>query len=253
MLPQLALLTVPIPSILLLALLTLYHLTPLLSLLPNLHLMPLLHRLSTIIPHPRKRNLPREFFNLPPRAGPPSEIEDVYVIGIRGKVMLLLLAQATLSLGCGWAYLATSPVPKGMNDGLGAWWQSLLAALAVTPLPATVFALTLYSRGGITHHSILRRILPLSTVLVVAASGVTAGVASRSSFILLAITSLFTACILLASAGGLTSKLQGSPIRGQIRLSASPELQSPERIKVMTDGESWLTSPCESPLRSPQC
>lgn len=82
MIHQAVLFALPVPSALLLLLLGLYHLTPLLELLPNLKLTSsLVVKLSTIIPHPRK-NLPREFFNLPPRPEDASKSKILSLIHI---------------------------------------------------------------------------------------------------------------------------------------------------------------------------
>ncbi|KIR68727.1 hypothetical protein I314_01151 [Cryptococcus bacillisporus CA1873] len=105
----------PIPSALILFSLLLYHLTPLLALVSNLPVP--LHKLSTIIPHPKRaRNLPREFFNLPPRSGSPHHADSTVTLGeigarlgVRGKLMLLLICKGAISLMVGWAALNVQP------------------------------------------------------------------------------------------------------------------------------------------------
>ncbi|ADV22034.1 hypothetical protein I305_03892 [Cryptococcus gattii E566] len=100
----------PIPSALILFSLLLYHLTPLLALVSNLPVP--LHKLSTIIPHPKRaRNLPREFFNLPPRPGSPNHADSTIGarLGVRGKLMLLLICQGAISLMAGWPTLNLQP------------------------------------------------------------------------------------------------------------------------------------------------
>ena len=239
-LPRVILLALPVPSTLVLLLLTLYHLTPLLALLPNIHLLPLLHRVSTIIPHPRRpRNLPREFFNLPPRPdtpASPSPLDDV-TLGVRGKVVLVLSAMGMVSLGAGWGYLAGHS---------GSW---CLVALAAIPLPACISILTLFYlckwKGGITHSTIFSRILPISTGIL---GIITAACAtSQAPHILLATTSFLTASILVLSGiGGWRVYLAPKgPI--QLRQTPSPEPR-PEMgrgLEDLRDSDSWLTSPCE--------
>ncbi|KIR75482.1 hypothetical protein I310_00174 [Cryptococcus deuterogattii CA1014] len=105
----------PILSALILFSLLLYHLTPLLALVSNLPVP--LHKLSTIIPHPKRaRNLPREFFNLPPRPGSPNHADSTLSLGeigarlgVRGKLMLLLICEGAISLVAGWVALSLQP------------------------------------------------------------------------------------------------------------------------------------------------
>ena len=255
MLPSIVLITLPIPFVLLLILLTLYHLTPLLTLLPNLHLVPLLHRLSTVIPHPRKRNLPREFFNLPPRPGTPA-IDDVYLIGIRGKVILLLLINAALSLGFGWGFLLSQNTGLGgvegestVDDSVGRLEWCILA-MSATPLPSTLFALSSFaaSAHGITHETIFRKITPISLVPTFVVVILVASLPSHTTVILLNSSSLLVFSNVALACGGLIRKLKRQ-YRGHIRL-ASPEStcateKGLKELRIMKDSDSWLTSPCK--------
>jgi hypothetical protein len=132
--------TLPIPCIILLLLLTCYHLTPLLQLIS--HLTPRLSKLANLIPNPRRRNLPREFFNLPPRPEDNIDSSDVLsaasVLGVRGKLMLLLIGQATVALAAGWTYLM-------LGASIGSRAGGGLLAISIIPLPATILVLALFT------------------------------------------------------------------------------------------------------------
>lgn len=241
LLPQIVLLTVPVPFIILLLLISLYHLTPLLSLLPNIHLVPLLQNLSTIIPRP-KRNLPREFFNLPPRPSSPSTqatLDDLRVLSVRGKVVLLLSAHAVLNLACGWGFLAS-----------GEGWA--LAGIASTGLPSAVAALAVFSvyrpgwgkwmkGGGITHETVFTRIAPVSMVPVLLTTVIAAAAGDVAPKIILGISTLLVSIIVIASmVGGYRTYIRP---QGPIRL-ASPDTESINDSREISD---WLTEPCTSP------
>ena len=243
-LPKIVLITVPIPAVILLLVLTLYHLTPLLTLVPDIHLTPLLQRLSTIIPHP-KRNLPREFFNLPPRPGTPtaSLLAEIGVLGIRGKVILLLCGYASISLAFGWAFLA----------GETGWWA---ASVASTAIPSIIGTLALFSicssdsskrdltdrllcGGGINHSNVFSRILPLGAVVPVFVTVIAAAVPTIAPFFILACTSLMVATTTVGSVKGLLNKGKREQ-PGQIRLP-TPEHEAPPVEQVVVNDESWLT------------
>ena len=242
-LPQIVLLIIPVPFFLLLLVIGSYHLTPLLCLLPNIHLVPLLHRLSTVIPSPN-RNLPREFFNLPPRPTSPStgilSQEDVRVLSVRGKVALVLTAYAILSLTCGWAFLASG----------GAFWP--LAAMASTGVLSAVAILSVFTisrpsssgwlvgKGGVTHDTVFPRILPISLVPVVLAATVSAAGADVGPKAILGIASLLVVVTLGCSIAGL--RKARSP-RAGIRLGSADAEEADESGTVE---ESWLSSFCKS-------
>jgi hypothetical protein len=263
------LLTVPIPATILLVLLTCYHLTPLLSLLP--HLTPFLRRLANLIPHPgRARNLPREFFNLPPRpeddASSINSLKVGSVLGVRGKLMLLLLAQSTVSIACGWAFLM-------INDGYTAG-TAILLALSIIPLPSLVVTLALFVAlqhqigqrhysvdsnirravfrgGGITHDTLYPRILPFSLFPVIVATVTCASVPVSAGWVILAFScALFGTTLILA----LISRVQTRRglLQGAIRLrstspGASSEVSHEGDIGVLRekDVDDWVSSPGE--------
>ena len=267
------LLTIPVPFLILLALLTCYHLTPLLTLLP--HLTPLLRKLADLIPHPgRPRNLPREFFNLPPRPeADASSINDNpragTVLGVRGKLMLLLLGQTTVSLGCGWAFLMLQD--RGYTAG-----TAILLALSVLPLFSTVSVLGLFMAspyqatryyfvdsslrrmllkgGGITHDTLNSRVLPISLVPVVLGSIISAAIPLHAHLVVLAIAGGLTGSTLIA-AGVSRLYARRHLSQGAIRLrSSSPGLTSEAtsqeaEVNVLRekDVEDWVSSPGKLP------
>lgn len=267
------LLTVPIPFIILLALLTCYHLTPLLTLLP--HLTPNLRKLADLVPHPRRpRNLPREFFNLPPRpdddAASINSLRVGSVLGVRGKLMLLLLGQATLSVSCGWAFLL-------MDDGYTAG-TAILLALSILPLPSTICVLALFTAspyqaqryysvdsnfrrmslkgGGITHGTLYPRILPLSIVPVVLGSIIAAAIPSHAHYAILGISGGLIGSTMVAAVISRTGARRHLG-QGAIRLrSSSPDMTSEvsqeAEVNVLRekDVEDWLSSPGEFCPRS---
>lgn len=241
-LPRIILLTVPAPFIILLLLIALYHLTPLLTLLPNIHLVPLLQRLSTLIPRP-KRNLPREFFNLPPRPVSPSTqttLDDLRVLSVRGKVVLLLSVHAGVSLICGWAFLTTgSEDPK---------WA--LAGVASTALPGALAVLVSFAvyrptwnewtrGGGITHETVFIRIAPYSVIPVVLTTIGAAAAGDIAPKVILAFSSLLVGIIVVGSlVGGCQTYFRRG---GPIRLS-TPDEEDNETSQDISD---WLTEPCK--------
>lgn len=263
------LLTIPIPFMILLALLTCYHLTPLLTLLP--YLTPSLRKLADLIPHPgRPRNLPREFFNLPPR--PEDDASSINnnpeagtVLGVRGKLMLLLLGQTTVSIGCGWGFLMLQD--EGYTAG-----TAILLTTSVLPLFSTVSVLGLFMAspyqatryysvdsnirrmvlkgGGITHDTLYSRVLPISIVPVVLGSIVSAVIPKRAHLVVLAITGALTGSTLIA-AGVSRSCARQHLSQGAIRLrSSSPGLASEAtsqeaEVNVLRekDVEDWVSSP----------
>lgn len=242
-LPQIVLDTVPIPSIILLLVVGLYHITPLLTLLPNVHLSPLLHSLSTLIPTPR-RNLPRAFFDLPPRSAMPSKValEGLSVLSIRDKVILLLSGQSIVGLSCGWAYLAYGsgwPLVAVASTGT----LSAIASLSVFSLyrPPSGDSGWLMRGGGITHATIFGRILPLSLVAPVVATASSAAGSPAAPYVVLGISSgLVVVCIVSSMVVGY--RLYVTPKKGALRLDSS---EAQVRDAPGTIEDSWLTEPCK--------
>lgn len=260
------LLTIPIPFVLLLVLLICYHLTPLLTLLP--HLTPSLSKLANLIPHPRRpRNLPREFFNLPPRPeDDASSINGLHVgsvLGVRGKLMLLLLAQTTVSIACGWAFLMVG----GTNYTSG---TAILLAISILPLPSTVATLAVFTAcphrpsqrhysvdsllrrkllrgGGITHDTLFARILPFSLIPVTLGFSVAAAMPQYAGLIVLGISGAMVAST-LALAVASQFRTRRHLAQGAIRLrSSSPGVTSGQSDNtgelIEKDIEDWVTSP----------
>lgn len=251
MLPQLVLITLPIPSLLLLLMVGLYHLTPLLSLLPNIHLIPLLHHLSTLVPYPSKsrRNLPREFFNLPPRPNSPStqatlgSLTNIRVLGIRQKVILVFALTGLWSLISGWVFLTVNT---------GGWW---LLAMSVMPIPSLIATMGIFAiikgtrpefgstisrimgKGGISHSTIFSRILPLSTIPTILTTVVSAAIPRAGRWVILAFSSLVVGCVLTVSAIMGYRALSTKSTVGPVHLDADEVEEEPE-------GD-WLTEPCE--------
>lgn len=258
MIPLLVLSLVPIPSAALLLLLTVYHLTPLLG--PFQSSTPLLEKLSGIIPHPRRpSNLPREFFNLPPRPSSPSayRVTASALLGIRGKVVLLLSAQASLSIACGWAWIISRD------------HHVVLLALSLIPLSSGVFTLCLFSalhrprgdwdagnsskirkalfgKAGVTH-SAFPAITAYSSFITLLIAVVT-GVAPHGNKILLGATSLLVVSTVTLSL------LAPRHHRGTQRIRLASPSPSPvekrymptpthDELEAMRDGDSWLESP----------
>jgi hypothetical protein len=264
-LPSIVLVTLPIPSLLLLTLVTLYHLTPLLAYLPNIHLIPSLQRLSTVIPRPKRaRNLPREFFNLPPRPNSPSgrgsEYDDIYILSVRGKIILLLAIQCFISLSVGWAFLTQREE--------GHWW---MVAISSTLVPSTIMALCtfhladrsttrfgrfIFDAGGIDHSTIFARILPASLAMTGFVTVICAAAPSIGDAVIMAFLSLVLFGTLIMSVFGARRAYQAKQ-RGGIRLYGSEERVGEEANPAdPTDfnQDSWVTSPCEfvSSLNSSQ-
>ncbi|WWD08100.1 hypothetical protein V865_006211 [Kwoniella europaea PYCC6329] len=264
MIPSILLSTLPIPSFILLLLITLYHLTPLLNMLPNL--TPSLQKLSSIIPHPKKsRNLPREFFNLPPRPGSPSSHktndENTSIrgrLGVRGSLMIILLVEALLSLATGWYYLSTTNVattnaPEGGvpigNCGLVATSLVLLpSTLAFLSLFSILSKPTLYHRhtpatstsrirkvifrnGGITHSTLLPRILPFSILSSTITIIISSVLPSCGGYVILGYTSL---CLMIVLGSGMIGmwRMITKPREGLIRLRGESRMSLYEKDRL---------------------
>ncbi|WVF70442.1 hypothetical protein IAT40_005232 [Kwoniella sp. CBS 6097] len=260
MLPSIVSSVLPIPSMILLITLILYHLTPLLTLLPNL--TPSLHKLSTIIPHPRKaRNLPREFFNLPPRPNSPSSSNDASStkfdqsirgrLGVRGGLMLILIAQALVSLACGWAGFGSLSGEAGEVNGSKTSWALVAASLSILPSTIawlSVFTISarpaMYDRhtantasrirkhllrgGGITHRTLFPRILPFSFLSSLMAIIPSAILHSAGGYIILAYTSICVA-VIIGSAGTGMWRMLYTPREGLIRLRGESRMSLYEK------------------------
>lgn len=256
--------TLPIPCAILLLLLTCYHLTPLLQLIP--HLTPRLSKLANLIPHPgRPRNLPREFFNLPPR---PEDSEDdglstASALGVRGKLMLFLIFQTTVSVATGWTYLMLDPAQA--EAGIG----GAMLALSIIPLPASILILAIFSAftyqwsqryysngnllrkvlagGGVTHDTLYPRILPFSLIPTTLVSTISAALPSSAHLVILGSSaSLVGALLVMSLVGKYRSRQQ--QMTGAIRLrSTSPGLVSGEGSAVQElrekDMDDWVSSP----------
>lgn len=263
-LPVLA--TLPIPFSILLLLLTCYHLTPLLQLIP--HLTPRLSKLANLIPHPRRRNLPREFFNLPPR---PEDGDGNYVsaagcLGVRGKLMLFLILQTGVALGAGWGYLM-------LDQTRGSRVEGALLALSIIPLPASILTLAIFTAltsqsnqrddsaistfknkvlagGGVTHDTLYPRILPFSLVPTAIVTIISAVLPSSANLVVLGSSAFLVGSLLVMSLVGRYRSRQQLQ-RGAIRLrSSSPGLVSGEGSAVQElkekDIEDWVSSPGKS-------
>ncbi|WWC87315.1 uncharacterized protein L201_002204 [Kwoniella dendrophila CBS 6074] len=261
MVPSILLSTLPIPSLILLLIITLYHLTPLLKLFSNL--TPSLTKLSEIIPHPKKsKNLPREFFNLPSRPNSPSynpkntksnkEYEDGSIIsrlGVRGSLMLILLTEALISLATGWSFLSTySSSGENIND-----WGLIATSLILLPTTLTWLTLftilsepTLYNRyhqssktskirkfifkqGGITHSTLFPRILPLS--IITSCLGIVVSSVlwtNYGNYCMLGYTSL---CLIIISTSGFVGlwRMITKPREGLIRLRGESRMSLYEK------------------------
>jgi hypothetical protein len=244
-LPRIVLCTVPIPSLILLVLIGLYHLMPLLTLLPNVHLSPLLEFLSTLIPMP-KRNLPRAFFNLPPRPGSPSAraaLEGLTVLSIRGKVLLVLVGHSIVGLSCGWAFLAGgkgwSLVGVASTGTLSAIaWLSVFSVFR--PRPGKLDRLM--RGGGVTHSTVFTRVFPLSLIAPIVMACVAAAGSPTAQVAILAVSSALVAvCVSCSLVGGY--RLYVKPKKGALRL-ASPGAGEQDLSGAIE--ESWLTEPCET-------
>ncbi|WVQ68826.1 uncharacterized protein L199_007035 [Kwoniella botswanensis] len=258
MIPTILLSTLPIPSLILLLLITLYHLTPLLNMLPNL--TPSLQKLSSIIPHPKKsRNLPREFFNLPPRPGSPSSHktndEDTSIrglLGVRGSLMIILLVEALVSLATGWAYLSITTT-EGSEEAAN--WA--LVATSLVPLPSTLAFLslftilskpTLYHRhapatststirkvifkdGGMTHSTLLPRILPFSILFTTITIIISSVQPSCGGYVILGYTSL---CLMIVLGSGTIGmwRMITKPREGLIRLRGESRMSLYEKDRL---------------------
>jgi len=256
--------TLPIPCAILLLLLTCYHLTPLLQLIP--HLTPRLSKLANLIPHPgRPRNLPREFFNLPPR---PEDSEDdglsaASALGVRGKLMLFLIFQTTVSVATGWTYLMLGSAQA--EAGIG----GALLALSIIPLPASILTLAIFSAftyqssqryysngyllrkvlagGGVTHDTLYPRILPFSLIPTIIVTIISAALPSSAFWVILGSSaSLVGALLVMSLVGRYRSRQQ--QMTGAIRLrSTSPGLVSAEGSAVQElrekDMDDWVSSP----------
>ena len=285
MLPPSVILALPALFLVTLLLLALYHTLPLIHVLPRPG--PLIARLATIVPRPRlplsrKQHLPREFFNLPPRPDTPSRDVDAAeaeerltvgaVLGVRGKVVMLLVAQGAVALICGWMVLAA-------ELRVGTTAVNALMGLAVLMLPSTVLTMALFATatrsvhdpprtglgkvlgyGGITHETILPRIAPVSTIIAVIGmvGGLIAG--SIAGTVITAIAIAF-ASLSFALAFGARVRRRQVKRSGAIRLaSGSPERDvassmgygekrihlSETELEALRDDD-WVESPRRSP------
>lgn len=261
------LLTIPIPFLILLALFTCYHLTPLLTLLP--HLTPSLRKLADLIPHPgRPRNLPREFFNLSSR--PEDDTSSIHgpragsILGVRGKLMLLLLGHTTVSISCGWAFLMVQD--EGYTAG-----TACLLAVSILPLFSTVSILGLFMAfphqttryysvdsnlrrallkgGGVTHDTLYPRVMPISLVPVVLGCIISAATPTHANFVILGVAGVLTGSTLIA-AGLSRLRARRRLSHGAIRLrSSSPDARSDASqeaaVNVLREKEveDWVSSP----------
>ena len=243
----------PAPFAIVLLCLTAWHLLPFLQLLPSLAALSSL----SFIPKPR-RNLPREFFNLPPRSDTSStSLVATSVLGIRAKVVLLLTIHASISLLAGWIYLIIGSNSMGRLE-----W--VLVGLSITPIPAVMATLTLFSTGakpnlvfgpgGVTHETVFRRILPMSAWPPVLAIALAAAVPSGAGYALVALNGALIASLLGMSS--LTLLHRGRSREGHIRISSplpstektsrpSSPLPEEEALREMQEGDSWVTSPCK--------
>lgn len=238
--PTMLLVLLPISSALILLLLLLYHLTPLLALVSDLPIP--LHRLSTIIPHPKRaRNLPREFFNLPPRPGSSNADSTLTLreigsrLGVRGKLMLLLICEGAISLIAGWIVLKL-----GVQDSDNGVWAAVAVSIMLLPGTAAWLAIfvmlsrpahydrqaksrlsnvrrAVFGAGGISHLTLYPRILPLSSATT-CVGVILAGVLGDSArYIILAWTATYIAILVGCGAMGLW-QIARTPRKGMIRL-----------------------------------
>jgi hypothetical protein len=261
-LPVLA--TLPIPFTILLLLLACYHLTPLLQMIP--HLTPRLSKLANLIPHPGRRNLPREFFNLPPRpedGNDDARLSAAGCLGVRGKLMLFLILQTGVSLGAGWGYLM---LDQGVASGA-------MLALSIIPLPASILTLAIFTAfasqssqrhysgvstfrdkvlagGGVTHDTLYPRILPFSLVPAVVVTIISAILPASANLAVLGSSATLVGSLLVMSLVG-RYRTRQQLTRGAIRLrSSSPGLISGEGSEVQElkekDIEDWVSSPGKS-------
>jgi hypothetical protein len=177
MLPTEILIAVPVPFLLALILSITYYLLPVLHLLPRQ--TPFMLSITALIPNPRRRtgNLPREFFNLPPRSTSPYGGSISSLRSLTMGTALVIAAQVAVSLIAGWVYLALELTGRA---------GGLCLALSVIPLPCGITTITLFSAfrrphhvarhelslsrsaifgsGGVTHSTVTPRILPYSTI-----------------------------------------------------------------------------------------
>ena len=237
--PPILILTLPIPFLILTILLTLYHLTPLLSLLPNIHLLPLLNNLSTLIPRP-KRNLPREFFNLPPRPDTPLDNLHLHVLTIRGKIILCLCLHSIVGIAFGWVYLS-----KNFEWSLGLGVLGLPGFIATCALFVIVRSGSsswqrILKRGGITHSTIFSRILPISLIPCLFATVIGAAVPRIAAKVVLGVLSLVVSFTIVCSI--ITGYRIYFEQSNRIRLSTDTELANDDEVIE----ESWLSEFCKS-------
>ncbi|KAE8538956.1 hypothetical protein D1P53_005325 [Cryptococcus gattii VGV] len=273
----------PIPSALILFSLLLYHLTPLLALVSNLPVP--LHKLSTIIPHPKRaRNLPREFFNLPPRPGSPNHADSTLILGeigarlgVRGKLMLLLICQGAISLMAGWA-----AVNLRVEDSDKRVWAAV--ALSMMLLPGTcawlaIFVMlsrpahydrqaksrlsnvrrTIFGAGGISHSTLYHRILPLSSATTCVGT-ILAGVLGDSArYVVLVWTATYIAILVGCGVMGLW-QMACTPRKGMIRFRGESRMsmykekndfhvaekeidRDANAVQQLKRSDSWVSSP----------
>lgn len=177
--------------------------------------------------------------------------------------MLLIAGQATISLMAGWIYLG-----KGLTGRIG----GLCLALSIIPLPCGITTITLFSAirrpqhiarhelslsrsaifgsGGITHTTIIPRILPYSSMATTLICGIAFALPSAGVYLLVVTGLLSAASVVLAISSLQTQTTQR---RGMIRLvSPSPDIQgirgdkfNDDPIRYYKDSESMISSPCE--------
>ncbi|WRT65176.1 uncharacterized protein IL334_002119 [Kwoniella shivajii] len=267
MISSILLTTLPIPSLILMLIFTLYHLTPLLTLLPNL--TPSLQKLSNIIPHPKKgRNLPREFFNLPPRPGSPLSSDQDHSLrgrlGVRGGLMIILLVESITSLISGWIFISSTSTSTSTVHKWG------LVATSLILIPSTITWLSIYTilskpsaihdrhqtssssspssfkrfdlrskifrNGGITHSTLFPRILPLSITCSILVIVISSSLPSEhGGYAILGYTSLCLSIILGCGMVGMW-RMVYKPREGLIRLRGESRisLYEKERLKTLS-------------------
>ncbi|WVQ76682.1 hypothetical protein IAR50_006356 [Cryptococcus sp. DSM 104548] len=241
----------PIPSALLLLTLLIYHLTPLLSLFTNL--TPPLRKLSDLIPHPRRaRNLPREFFNLPPRPGSPEDTSKLTWggigarLGVRGKLMLLLAGEGFVSLVAGWVVLEIG------IEGTRGIWAGVAVSVTLLPVTAAWMALfimvskpahtdrhhvgskwssirrAIFNSGGITHTTLYPRIFPISIASAGAAAVLAGALGDKARYVILAMSAASVAVLGGCSAIGMWQMIY-RPSEGLIRLRGESRMSLYEK------------------------
>lgn len=199
-------------------------------------------------------------------------------LGLRGKLVLVLVAQAGISLACGWAAMIGN-----VNDEKS--WGLVAASLVL--LPTTVawlaaFTLlsapydaerystsrlhsllrTLVDAGGVSHSTLLPRIIPLSSFTSIISIALSAALGQNAQWVILAHTALAVAVSIGCGTIG-TWRMSRAPKHGAIRLPSGngsrvkkdcqeekegslEELDADERMQGLKADGSWVSSPCES-------